>query len=286
VEQVRLRAGEMSFDARLAGPEDGEAVVLLHGFPQTSWCWRFQMAALAQAGYRALAPDQRGYSPGACPSDPAAYRMDQLVADALAFAEWTGAERVHFVGHDWGGAVAWHVAGRHPDRVASLAVVSTPHPRALLEALGGSGDQASRSSYMSFFRTPEEPERALLADEGQGLRALFSASGLGADEAEAAQVEAYVRALLRPGAMTGALNWYRAMRAEDSASLGPVTCRTLYVWSTEDVALGREAAEATGRFVEGPYRFEVLEGVSHWVPEQASGQLNRLLLEHLGRAAA
>ncbi len=274
-----MRVNGMAFTARAAGPVEGRAVLMLHGFPQTSWSWRFQLASAAQAGYRALAPDQRGYSPGARPKGLERYRMRELVSDVMGFVEWMGTDRVDLVGHDWGGAVAWQVAGTHPELVRTLTVVSTPHPRAFAEALSQArGDQRTRSSYMEFFRQPDLPEQTLLADKGGGLRAMFSASGW-SDEDE---VDPYIEALSEPGAMTAALNWYRAASIGDMGELSPITIPTLYVWSTEDVALGREAAMATGGWVRGEYRFEVLEGVSHWIPEQASGQLSKLMLEHLG----
>ena len=277
VETMDIPAGSFTFTARAAGPADGRLVVLLHGFPQSSFQWRHQMEALADAGYRAVAFDQRGYSPGARPEGVEAYRMHHLVADVLSVVDELGGHRVDLVGHDWGAAVAWNVAGRYPERLRTLTAVSVPHPAAFLAVLlGGSADQTLRSSYIAFFRQQGAPEKTLLARDAAGLRALYSASGL----AEDATAE-YVALLQQPGALTGALNWYRAASQEDLEAMGPVTTPTLYVWSDRDVALGREAAEATAGHVEGPYRFEVLEGVSHWVPEEAPAELNRLLLEHL-----
>src|SRR5262249_40005747 len=190
------------------------------------------------------------------------------VADAL------GVERFHLVGHDWGGAVAWQVAGRHPDRLDTVTSVSTPHPAAFRHAIRD-GDQRDRSGYIQFFRTPEA-EPFFLDDDATGLRALYTASSM-PEEA----VEEYVRVLTQPGAMTGALNWYRAADLGLVEGLGPITTPTMYVWSTSDPALGPDAAEATADHVAGPYRFEVLEGVSHWIPEHAAETLNALLLAHL-----
>ena len=262
VARVELAVGDLVFEARADGPADGELVLLLHGFPQTSLSWRNQLDALAAAGYRAVAPDQRGYSPGARPADVAEYRV----------------ERFHLVGHDWGGAVAWQVAGRHPERLRTVTSVSTPHPGAFRRSLQD-GEQRDKSSYILFFRSPEA-EPFFLDNDAAGLRALYTASGLSDDA-----VEDYVRVLTQPGAMTGALNWYRAADLGLVEGLGPITTPTMYVWSTFDPALGRDAAEATAAQVEGPYRFEVLEGVSHWIPEEAPDALNALLIEHLGGAS-
>jgi pimeloyl-ACP methyl ester carboxylesterase len=287
VEDLEIPAGELTFTARAAGPVDGRLVLLLHGFPQTSWSWRNQLDALGDAGYRAVAFDQRGYSPGARPEGTEHYLLPLLVGDVVAVADRLGAHRFDVVGHDWGGAVAWQTAGRHPERVRSLTVASTPHPAAFTSTLsagggrGGDGDQVQRSSYMEFFRLPPPaPEDAFLADGGTGLRNLYLASGLEGDD-----IEEYVRVLTQPYAMTGALNWYRAASIGDVEGMGPITSPTLYVWSDHDVALGRDAAEATADHVQGPYRFEVLEGVSHWIPEEAAADFNRLLLRHLSSSS-
>ena len=278
--RTEITAGGLTFDARVAGPAGGPVVLLLHGFPESSRSWNAQLDALAQAGYRAVAFDQRGYSPGARPAGVEAYRLGELVADAVAVIDSLGVARVDVVGHDWGGAVAWHMAAGHPERVRSLAVVSTPHPAAFRAALAESeGDQAQRSWYMTWFQTPEEPERVFLENDAAALRGIYT--GLPQDT-----VEEYVALFRQPGALTAAINWYRAAGPDLTRETGPITMPTLYVWSTDDIALGREAAEATAGQVQGPYRFEVLEGVSHWIPEEVPDTLNALLLEHLAAVAA
>jgi pimeloyl-ACP methyl ester carboxylesterase len=276
LERVEIPVGQFVFDARAAGPHEGELVLLLHGFPQTSWEWRSQLEALANAGYRAVAPDQRGYSSGARPEGVEHYRGDHLVADVLAMADWLAAHRFHLVGHDWGAAVAWQVAGRYPDRLRTLTIVSVPHPASFTKALADEkSDQRQRSSYIELFRQEGKAEEVLLEDGGGRLRQMLVGSGVPGD------VDEYVDKMKEPGALTAALNWYRAMDLGLVEGLGPIVTPTLFVWSTNDMALGREAAEDTANHVKGPYRFEVLEGVSHWIPEAAADDLNRLLLEHL-----
>lgn len=274
-EHIEIDVDGMVFDALAAGPTDGELVLLLHGFPQTSHAWRAQLEQLADSGYRAVAPDQRGYSPGARPSETEAYRSEHLYGDVLAMVDRLGADRFHLVGHDWGGAVAWQVAGRSPERLRTLTVVSTPHPAAFSRALS-QPDQQQRSGYMELFRQ-EGAEDGMLANEATGLRMIYAASGL--TEAEAAP---YLKALGTPEALGAALNWYRAADITLVEGLGSIKTPTLYVWSTDDAALGREAAEATGQFVDGPYRFVILEGVDHWIPEHAADQLGLVLMEHIG----
>ncbi len=262
------------FDTVAFGDPDGEVVVLLHGFPQSSWCWRHVWPGLVEAGLRVYAPDQRGSSPGARPEGAAAYAMPELVGDVVGLLDALGVRRAHLVGHDWGAAVAWQVAARHPARVRTLTAVSVPHPLAFTEALASDPDQRQRSQYMRTFQAPGA-EEALLADDAAWLRAFFDGGG------EDVDVERYVADMREPGRLTACLNWYRAASRADVADLPAVTVPTLYVWSDGDLALGRTAAEATGRHVAGPYRFEQLPGISHWVPEQACEQLTGLLLEHL-----
>lgn len=261
-----------SFDAIAAGPEDGRPVLLLHGFPQAGVSWEFPVAALGARGYRAVAPDQRGYSPGVRPERAAEYGVTDLVSDVVALADELGWPRFDLVGHDWGGTVAWWTAGGHADRLRTLTVVSTPHPMALAHALRADEDQHLRSQYMIEFRQ-SSAERRMLADDADALRRIFEW------RVEPSRVDEYVRRLSEPGALTAALNWYRAGRP--GGVIGKIDVPTLYVWSTEDVAFGSTAALETGNWVSGPYRFEMLEDMSHWVPEEAPELLTAHLLHHL-----
>ena len=273
-----VRVGDLTFSTRIAGEGD-RLVLLLHGFPQTSWMWRDVIPALAAEGYRVAAPDQRGYSPGARPEAVEEYGIDALTGDVVGLAAALGHDRLDVIGHDWGGAVAWGTAARFPEKVRSVTSVSTPHPTALVEAMGfPSGDQANKSSYMALFGAEKgKGEAVLLAGGADGLRGVYESWGLGTQPAD--DVEAYVRVLSVEETLCGALNWYR--RGFEWAALEPVDVPALYVWGTEDVALGREGAELTEKYVRGPYRFVVLEGVDHWVAEHAGDRLLAELKEHL-----
>lgn len=270
-------ASGMSFRARGAGEGEGRVVILLHGFPQTSRCWVSQLSALAADGYRAVAFDQRGYSPGARPREVAAYKPAELVRDTLLVADALGVARFDLVGHDFGGMVAWMVAGHHPDRVRTLTIASTPHPAAFRASYERrESDQGERSEYMRTFRAGERGgmEASLLANDAVGLRAFYAGLDSGA-------IEEYVAVLSEPGALVAAFDWYRSMSGAASAATPAASMPTLYVWSDQDRSLGRDAAEATASFVAGPYRFEVFEGVGHWIPELAADKFTPLLLEHL-----
>lgn len=272
---MQLAVDDLLFDAVTDGPADGRLVVLLHGFPQSSWSWRHVMGTLAEAGHRVVAPDQRGYSAGARPDHVDDYRMPALVGDVLGMLDALGADQADIVGHDWGAAVGWQLAYRHPDRARTLTAVSVPHPVAFVEALRTDEDQRRRSQYMRLFQVEGEAERVLLGSGDGSLRTVFGGDGSSAD------IERYEALMREPGVLTKCLNWYRAQSIADIQDMGSIEVPTLYVWSDDDVALGPVAAQATAAHVAGPYRFEVLHGVSHWVPEEAPDRLSALILEHL-----
>jgi pimeloyl-ACP methyl ester carboxylesterase len=266
---VQIRARGLRFDVTLGGAEDGVPVLLLHGFPQNATMWGAVSPALHAEGLRTIAPDQRGYSPGARPPEVRAYARSECVADAVAILDALGADRVHVVGHDWGAAVGWDLAARYPERVRTLTALSVPHPRALAHALFTSLDQLRRSRYILLFRRTGRAEDVLLDDDARRLRRMLADSGL-----DAAAIDRYVAPMRAPGALTAALNWYRAMnlfgRGDPGRDrTGKVGVPTTYVWSDGDVAIGRAAAHGCVREVTGEYRFVELPGVSHWMVDQA-----------------
>ena len=273
IEEREVEAHGLSFEVLVAGPAEGEAVILLHGYPQNASSWREAVTWLSEQGYRAIAPSLRGYSPGANPREAAAYAMDELIADVIGIADAEGMRRFHLVGHDWGGALAWMLAGSHPERLLSLTVVSTPHPIALRSALRSS-TQALRSSYMGFFRLPRLPELLMQAGNYAQMGLAMRASGLPKRAWE--RDRAHLR---RIGGLRGPLNWYRGA-ATRMGKPRRTTVPTMYVWGRHDFALGRKAAHLTAKFVTGVYRFVDLDA-GHWIPDCNAAELHRLLGEHL-----
>jgi pimeloyl-ACP methyl ester carboxylesterase len=238
--------------------------------------WQPIIPALTARGYRCLALRQRGYSPGARPTRRRDYRMTELVDDVRALIDESGAPRVHLVGHDWGAAVAWQVAQQFSDRLLSLTALSVPHPGAFAKALVTSG-QGLASWYMYFFQLPRIPEWYL--KRGRGT---FTLAGLAKSRAQHAPAlaDAEVQAMAEPGALTAALNWYRALPLSLSRDTNTkVTVPTLYVWSDGDMALLEKGARLCGDFVRGEYRFEVLKGVSHWILDEQPDTTAGLLLD-------
>jgi pimeloyl-ACP methyl ester carboxylesterase len=273
-------ASGLRFAASVHGPETGALVLLLHGFPQSRYSWRAQLPALGGAGYFAVAPDQRGYSPSARPDpeDLSGYVYDKLIGDVIEIAAALGRPdaRFHLVGHDWGGQVAWGVADRHPERLTSLTILSRPHPAAFVAALENNPEQPERSRHHRSFLAPGAAAM-LLADDMAALRQSLAGSGVPPDA-----VGAYLEVLGTPAAIEAALAWYRAPRGL-RVPLGPTRVPTLYIWGDRDATVGRMAAEGTAGFVSAPYRFEVLPGIGHYSTDQAPARVTALLLEHLAQ---
>lgn len=275
----RYRRDDLVFDVADVGPADGPVVVLLHGFPQRNTCWDAVIPRLVERGYRCLAPDQRGYSPGARPLRRRNYRMSELVDDVGALIDASGAGRVHLVGHDWGAAVAWGVAAQLPERLATVSPLSVPHPAAFLRAQVTSR-QGLASWYMHAIQLPRLPERFLLGKDGTAAR-LSNALESSGQTPEAARRDA--EAMTQPGALTAALNWYRGIPLSDLRGVSAkITVPTMYVWSDRDIALTGKAAHDCGRYVRGPYRFEILDGVSHWLMDERPDTVADLLLDWFG----
>ena len=277
-ELLRVDVGDLTFDVRASGPEEGRPVLLLHGFPQTSLSWAAVTPQLTRAGLRTYAPDQLGYSPGARPAEVAAYSMQNLAQVTADLMTALDAPVADVVGHDWGANVGWALAAWHPDRVRSLSAVSVPHPAAYTAAVRADPEQKERSSYIRLFWQEGKAEEVLLADDARRLRRMLT-GGEGETGVPAESVEEYVSVLSAPGALTAALNWYRAMSSD--VRVDPVGVPTTYVWSDGDVAIGRTAAEACANYVNGDYRFLELPGITHWIPEQAPEQLGSAILERV-----
>ena len=278
----RYESDGLVFDVSDAGPPDGEVVVLLHGYPETRESWDRVVPLLVNAGYRVLAPDQRGYSPGARPRGRRAYALSHLVDDVVALVDAAGARKVHVVGHDWGGAVAWNVAMWHPDRLRSVTSIATPHPAAFRRALLTSS-QLLRSWYFLMFQLPRVPEWVAASKRGRPrFRQAFLRSGLPEDK-----LDEYLAVFDDPDAPTCIFNWYRGVAFTPPSEIShTVTVPTLYIYGARDVALGSKAAALTANYASGPYRYEHLDEASHWIPEQAPDTVVRLLLEHLAGAPA
>jgi pimeloyl-ACP methyl ester carboxylesterase len=256
--------------------------LLLHGFPQTRHTWRQVLPALAEADFYAIALDQRGYSPGVRPTGIAGYTTERLVDDVIDIVDAVGASRVHLVGHDWGGQVAWMAAAHHPGRVASLCVLSRPHPAAFARAFDVDPEQASRSDHHRSFQSPEITD-VLWRDGSAALRAALSDGGV-----PEVDIAAYLSVLSDRAALDAALNWYRAagVRGLSVIDCPDVSSPTLYLWGPHDSSVGRAAAELTAEHVSGPYRFVEVPDSGHFLTDDGGGPtVTAELLAHLARSS-
>jgi pimeloyl-ACP methyl ester carboxylesterase len=271
------RRGDLVFDVIDAGPADAPVVVLLHGFPELNAMWNSVIGRLTANGYRCLAPNQRGYSPRARPSRRRDYRVSELAEDVRALIDASGAPRVHLVGHDWGAGVAWHVAQLFPDRLLTVSPISVPHPSAFRRAIVTSR-QGLASWYMFFFQLPRIPE--WFAMHGRGKFTLSGLIEMRAQHAPRAVLESEAKAFEQPGALTAAVNWYRAIPLGSMREISKkVTVPTMYIWSDGDMYVLSKGAQTCGDYVSGEYRFEVLKGVSHWILDEQPDKVADLLLD-------
>jgi pimeloyl-ACP methyl ester carboxylesterase len=275
---VRVDLGGLCFRTRVANLSSaGDAVIMLHGFPQTSAAWEPLFTAAAAKGYRVIAIDQRGYSPGARPPGRKNYTIDKLIADVLGVADAFGLPRFHLVGHDWGAAVGWGVVMSAPERLLSWTALSIAHSYAFGEAVRSDPDQRRRSRYFLLFRMPLLPELLLGFNRLQVFRRVMYRW------MPAGHVREYLRVFAEPGALCAILNWYRAVGRGGTSNL-PAEINTpfLFLWGNRDPAAGRRAVDLQDQYIKGPYEKIELDA-GHWLLERRTGIVVDAILGHLDR---
>ena len=280
--ETTLRANGLAFHAVVAGPEDGPLVLLLHGFPEFWYGWRHQIGALAAAGYRVVAPDQRGY---ALTDKAGPYDLDTLVGDVVHLIQACGQTNAFVAGHDWGAAVAWHLVDTHPDRVRRLAILNVPHPQVIERAiLSGNWRQALKSWYILFFQLPWLPEYLLSLNDFHPLRETLRGTAWPQTFSQA-DLDEYAWAWRQPGALSAMLGWYRAhvrlvtRRRGPTAPVQPIQTPTLILWGDQDVALEKSLAdESLKRLEKG--RLVHFPDATHWVHEDNPAEVTSLLPKH------
>lgn len=275
IEYRFIRTDSINLSVATAGPQDGEPVILLHGFPDASFGWEKQIKALAEAGFYVIAPDQRGYNLSDKPKGVENYKVELLVEDILALADALGLPQFNLAGHDWGALVCWNLVERFPQRVKKLAILNVPHPRVMNEFLKTNAEQRSRSWYVFFFRLPVLPELFLRANNWHALVSKMCRTF------SEAQLNRFRAAWSQPGALTAMINWYRCvfLRSPQHVPTQMIQVPTLMIWGKLDphlmwqMAPGSIAMCAHGRL-------EYIEDATHWVHQDKPEIVNRLLLEH------
>lgn len=258
---------------------EGDPVVLLHGFPDSHYLWRHQIDPLVEAGFRVIVPDLRGFGGSSKPQEVEAYDMRTIVNDVVALTQHLGISKAHIVGHDWGAAIAWMYAFLMPRRVDHLAVLSVGHPGVFSTP---SIEQRAASWYMLFYQFPGVSEQLLRRNGWRLFKEIMGGEG---------DHQRYPRELAKPGALTAALNYYRANRSPESelrveGNFPPVLAPTLGIWSSGDKALLEEGMTGSAKFVKGSWRYERVEDASHWIPLDQPEQVTKLLLGFLGTEKA
>ena len=255
----------------------GPLVLLLHGFPECWYSWRMQLPVLAAAGFRAVAPDMRGYNLSDKPRG--GYNIEQLVDDVVAIAAALGEERAHVVGHDWGGIIAWQAAARHPEFVRSLTVMNAPHPSAFARYLRGNLKQVLKSSYMFFFQIPGLPEWLLRRNRAAAIAGAFRRSAGRTGVFSAGELEVYREAFLRPGAARCTLNYYRQAIRQGTGALpkSPIVVPTLVLWGEADPVLQRGMNDRLGDWVKN-LTFKPIPGCGHWTQQERPDVVNSELV--------
>ncbi|GAB3637711.1 alpha/beta hydrolase [Hymenobacter arcticus] len=261
------------------GPPAGPLVVLLHGFPECWFSWRAQLTALAAAGYRVWAPDQRGYNLSDKPLGISDYALPVLAADIVGLLDAAGCRQAHIVGHDWGGIVAWYLAAHYPQRVASTTIINVPHPAVLVPNLWRVPDQLARSWYILFFQLPGLPERLIRRRNWHaGAQSLLGSSRPGTFSA--AELARYKVAWAQPGALTAMLNWYRALRLLAGSAWPRIEGAVQVIWGQQDAFLNAKLAELSlSQCARGEVHY--FPQATHWVQLEEAEAVNALLLKFI-----
>ncbi|MBI2889929.1 MAG: alpha/beta hydrolase [Nitrospirae bacterium] len=258
----------------------GPAVVFLHGFPEFWYAWRHQIKALS-GRFHAVAPDLRGYNETERPDS--GYDLETLAADVAGLLDALGEKKVHLVGHDWGGALAWYFAHRYPERLHRLAVMNGPHPMRTLEIWGRNPLQVLRSLYILYFQIPWLPEYLISLRDHAGVVQMFRWGAVRKERLTPEDLEAFREAARKAGGVGGGLAYYRAIPSQYKAvrqlRLNPIPVPTLILWTDRDPALSLDFTRGMAKFVSGPLTVRVLHGVGHWIQQEAPDEVNEALLE-------
>jgi len=260
---VEVNVGKLIFNCRTSGlSNNGDGIILLHGWPETSHMWVDLMELLSDKGFRVVAPDQRGYSPQARPNNINEYKIEKIVQDVFSIADSFEFEQFHLIGHDWGASIGWASTYTKPERIITWTAMSVPHLSAFGQALQSDNDQKKKSRYISFFKLPFLPEFYFSISDYKNLKNIWNKSS---DE----QIDAYLQVFKGDGALKASLNWYRAnidSKANNKKinELGNIYTPSQLIWGNKDMALGRRGAEMTGKYMKGKYQFIELDA-GHWL---------------------
>lgn len=271
-----LKINNLDFTVREAGKQnDGDLVILLHGFPESSLMWEHTLSELADKGYYAVAFDQRGYSLGAIPNGISEYSMEKLASDVTELAKILGYQNFHLVGHDIGAVVGWTVVAKHPKQVKSWTALSVPNWPAYRWSLENDPAQKGKGAYVHRFQEPDKPEQVVAANDFEVLRTLWN--GFNDDI-----VKKYIKMFSQPGVLTGVINWYRALfQTKNNIEYDGIETNTELIWGNQDLVISRASVERNEQYMSGQYRFVEIDA-GHWLTEFNTEEIERLIIDHIG----
>ena len=269
-----ISVDELTFTCRISGMENtGDAVILLHGFPETSRMYYDLIPVLVSEGYKVVAPDQRGYSPGARPPKISDYSIDKLSQDVIDIADAFQFEKFHLIGHDWGSAVGWVTVAFHSDRVISWTALSVPHLDAFFEAMNNNPEQQRKSQYIIFFKKAIFPELYFKIFGYKYLKDIWGKSS-------EPEIEKYLEVFKKKGALKSSLNWYRANMNNENKRIGDITTPTLIIYGLKDMAIGEKSVDESEKYLKGDYNIEKLES-GHWLIQESFEAVSKSIMQHL-----
>jgi pimeloyl-ACP methyl ester carboxylesterase len=279
IETKQLRIGDLEFEVDCCGEGDRLALCL-HGFPEHSFSWRYQLPVLADLGYKAWAPNMRGYGNSSKPKGVNSYNLDTLVEDVAAIIEASGCQETVLIGHDWGAVVAWHFAINDRLPLSHLIICNVPHPQSMQQGI--SWEQLKKSWYVFFFQIPKLPEYLLGRDNAKGVGEMIRNTFVNPEKFPAEIADVFSRNANQPGALTAMINYYRALLRRgnrsnrEGESFPIIKTPTLMIWGEEDVALSKETTYGTEKYVEN-FNIRYLPNVSHWVQQESPEEVNSMI---------
>ncbi len=269
-----VKVNDLTFTCRVSGLENtGDAVILLHGFPETSRMYYDLIPVLVSEGYKVVAPDQRGYSQSARPPKISDYSIDKLSQDIIDIADAFQFEKFHLVGHDWGSAVGWVTAALYSERIISWTALSVPHLDAFFDAINTDKDQQRKSQYIKFFKKPILPELYFKIFGYTYLKNIWRKSSQ-------LEIEKYLEVFKQRGAMKASLNWYRANMNNEDKFIGDITTPTLIIYGLKDMAIGEKSVDESEKYLKGDYKIEKLNS-GHWLIQESFEAVSNSILQHL-----
>ena len=268
-----IEANDLTFKCRVSGLDNtGDAVILLHGFPETSRMWYNLIKVLVKNGYKVIAPDQRGYSPGARPSKVSDYTIDKLSLDIIRLADKLNFNKFHLIGHDWGSAVGWYLASKYPGRILTWTALSVPHLDAYKNAVKHDSTQSHKSSYISFFIKPILPVLYFKIFRNKYLKDIWRSSN-------DIEIKKYLEVFQQKGAIRSALNWYRA-NINNNDKIGDIYVPTLIIYGKKDMAIGEKCVDDSEGFLKGKFKIEKLKS-GHWLIQESFEDVTNNILNHI-----